>query len=114
MATIFKLLRIQYALSHQDELDKQEIFLAGSKESKGQQLEDIDHFDTASNSNHANLFSGQSKRTIDTTRKVQGTRGDILTFDKSCMLCAGPGTVGGQLPTLLKAFKMACLTYKPS
>ena len=28
-ATIFKLLRIQYALMHQDELDKENIFLAG-------------------------------------------------------------------------------------
>ena len=34
MAIIMKLLRIQYALSHQDELDKQEIFLAGGKEVK--------------------------------------------------------------------------------
>lgn len=32
MATIFKLLRIQYALSHQDERDKQNIFLAGFSE----------------------------------------------------------------------------------
>jgi hypothetical protein len=32
MAVIFKLLRIQYALCHQDELDKQDIFLMGSKE----------------------------------------------------------------------------------
>lgn len=31
MATIFKLLRIQYALSHQDEKDKQDIFLMGGK-----------------------------------------------------------------------------------
>jgi hypothetical protein len=31
MATIFKLLRIQYALSHQDEWDKQDIFLMGGK-----------------------------------------------------------------------------------
>ena len=29
MATIFKLLRINYALIHQDEIDKQSIFLAG-------------------------------------------------------------------------------------
>ena len=29
MATVFKLLRIQYALAHQDEQDKQNIFLAG-------------------------------------------------------------------------------------
>ena len=29
MATIFKLLRINYALAHQDEIDKQSIFLAG-------------------------------------------------------------------------------------
>mmetsp|Transcript_33513 Transcript_33513/g.51491 ORF Transcript_33513/g.51491 Transcript_33513/m.51491 type:complete len:157 (+) Transcript_33513:2034-2504(+) len=32
MAIIFKLFRIQYALSHQDELDKQDIFLLGTKE----------------------------------------------------------------------------------
>lgn len=32
MATIFKLLRIQYALSHQDEVDKQDIFLMGQKD----------------------------------------------------------------------------------
>ena len=32
MAIIFKLLRIQYALCHQDELDKQDIFLMGAKE----------------------------------------------------------------------------------
>jgi len=32
MATIFKLLRIQYALSHQDEVDKQDIFLMGQRE----------------------------------------------------------------------------------
>jgi len=32
MAIIFKLLRIQYALSHQDEVDKQDIFLMGAKE----------------------------------------------------------------------------------
>jgi len=35
MATIFKLLRIQYALSHQDELDKQEIFLMGARDANG-------------------------------------------------------------------------------
>jgi len=35
MAVIFKLLRIQYALSHQDELDKQDIFLMGAKETAG-------------------------------------------------------------------------------
>ena len=32
MAVIFKLLRIQYALLHQDEVDKQDIFLMGAKE----------------------------------------------------------------------------------
>lgn len=32
LATIFKLLRIQYALCHQDERDKQNIFLAGFTE----------------------------------------------------------------------------------
>lgn len=32
LATIFKLLRIQYALGHQDERDKQNIFLAGFTE----------------------------------------------------------------------------------
>lgn len=31
MATIFKLLRIQYALSHQDEVDRQDIFLLGAR-----------------------------------------------------------------------------------
>lgn len=32
MAIIFKLLRIQYALCHQDELDKQDMFLMGVKD----------------------------------------------------------------------------------
>ena len=31
-AVVFKLLRINYALMHQDELDKQNIFLVGAKE----------------------------------------------------------------------------------
>jgi hypothetical protein len=32
MATIFKMLRIQYALLHQDEVDKQDIYLMGLKD----------------------------------------------------------------------------------
>ena len=38
----------------------------------------------------------------------------LLTFDKNCMQCGGPGQASSQLPTLIKAFKMACLSYKPS
>jgi hypothetical protein len=34
MATIFKMLRIQYALSHQDEKDRQDIFLMGLREAE--------------------------------------------------------------------------------
>jgi len=30
------------------------------------------------------------------------------------MQCGGPGQASSQLPTLVKAFKMACLSYKPS
>ena len=35
-AVVFKLLRINYALMHQDEMDKQSIFLVGAKEQQGQ------------------------------------------------------------------------------
>jgi len=41
--------------------------------------------------NHPNLFSGQSKRTVDTAKREGGPQ--ILSFDRSCMLCAGAGTV---------------------
>jgi hypothetical protein len=97
MATIFKLLRIQYALSHQDELDKQEIFLMGARDATGgkgnqsgntanyQPLLDqsIDFEDQNSligdnnslGSNHPNLFSGQSKRTVDTAKRTQRDQG---------------------------------------
>ena len=35
MVTIFKMLRIQYALLHQDEVDKQDIYLMGLKDATG-------------------------------------------------------------------------------
>lgn len=75
MATIFKLLRIQYALSHQDEVDKQQIFLAGHRETRGQRAtqpppaatydtnsidveeQSLMHDNQSLASNHPNVFS---------------------------------------------------------
>jgi hypothetical protein len=37
-----------------------------------------------------------------------------MTFDKNCIQCGGPGQAASQIPGLVKAFKMACLSYKPS
>lgn len=37
-----------------------------------------------------------------------------MTFDKNCMQCGGAGNAATQIPSLIKAFKMACLSYKPS
>lgn len=64
-------------------------------------------------SNHPNVFSAQSKRTTDTAKRSLDHQ-NILQFDKSCMLCAGQGSLGKQIPNIMKAFKMACLTYQPS
>lgn len=90
MAIIMKLLRIQYALSHQDELDKQDIFLAGSKEAK----------------NPLDLEVSIDQSFMQMSKKP------VLSLDKKCLLCAGTGSK--EIPALLKHFKIACLSYNPS
>jgi len=39
----------------------------------------------------------------------------LLTFDKKCLSCVGDGgNATSQIPTMIKAFRMACLSYQPS
>lgn len=39
----------------------------------------------------------------------------LLTFDKKCISCVGDGgNATSQIPTMIKAFRMACLSYQPS
>lgn len=84
MATIFKLLRIQYALSHQDERDKQDIFLMGAKmaDSKAQQAQ-CAHSEAQTQADDANVdqnsissavpMSSQSKRQISPPKTANNT-----------------------------------------
>ena len=39
---------------------------------------------------------------------------EIISLEKSCITCAGNGSITSQLPQLMKMFKVACLSYKPS
>lgn len=117
MAVIFKLQRIQYALLHQDEVDKQDIFLLGAKDtgrtvpgaagaglnaSLNQTHDSLAYnsIDLAQNSISNSVSGAPSKRSkgvcgIDVPEVVSSTAGahapSLLSFDKNCMQCGGPG-----------------------
>jgi hypothetical protein len=56
------------------------------------------------------LVDGQRKG-----KKNKDPQHPLLSFDKACMTCAGQGgQATSQIPQLIKAFKMACLSYQPS
>ena len=118
MAIMFKLLRIQYALMHQDEVDKQDIFLMGAKDvgptggatvggagvsvqqSLAQNSLAQNSIDIEQNSIGNSVLGGGGKRNkgyfgIDVPEVVSSAAGkqphSLLTFDKNCMQCGGPG-----------------------
>lgn len=39
---------------------------------------------------------------------------NVISFDRKCLQCCEKGGNGKNITNLMKAFKMACLSYKPS
>lgn len=186
MATIFKLLRMQYALSHQDERDKQNIFLAGfaevgqaqrpaerplpdlsaasiqdetgsapggdsdarpdglhqvfqsieisaadpSREDPREQSRALDSTLDSKGSSMRILYGISGKngpagahRGEENVKKVkmkmlEGVKTDrghkLLSFDAKCLQGCDADGNGKNITSLMKAFKMACLSYRPS
>jgi hypothetical protein len=80
--------QINLAMEMQDEIDREKLALMGYKE------------ETVKGTN--TLGASKSKQSLTESNNP------YVTLDKQCLTCSGQSSV------VLKAFKIACLTYKPS
>ena len=78
--------QINYAMELQDEIDREKLALMGYKEESDR----------------------LSKEVKKARSPVEENSNPYVTLDKQCLTCSGQSSV------VLKAFKIACLTYKPS
>ena len=78
--------QINHAMELQDEIDREKLALMGYKEEK----------------------SDGKAATTKPKSKATESNNPYVTLDKQCLTCSGQSSV------VLKAFKIACLTYKPS
>jgi len=84
--------QINHAMETQDEIDREKLALMGYKEE---------------NESAAQTLSKTMNKSTSKSNIGDGTN-PYVTLDKQCLTCSGQSSV------VLKAFKIACLTYKPN
>jgi hypothetical protein len=136
MATMLKVMKIDYSLEEQDEKDKKDTFLMGgdyegapagqTKQSVHLGENSINFADESimsrrqSPTSHKKSRYGEDQRLKERAstrlpldmamRQRRDGGGPIVTLDKNCMTCEQ----AGHNELVMKAFKIACLKYEPS
>lgn len=91
--------RVQAALEFQDNIDRNKIALVGVKDDE-QMKDSLDI--------PQELRRGGTRGTVRAGRTGALPPGEVMSVDTRCISCSG------QAPTVMSAFKMACLKYSPS
>lgn len=114
MAAIFKIMKLDYSLMTQDEVDRKSVYLMGLQEPKKSQQQSVSQA-TAASSIHSEIGSkARASTTVPIETSVDGENRakpvNVISLNRNCL------THSDALhnETVLKAFKMACLNYEPS
>jgi len=93
--------RVQNALEFQDTLDRKRIALMGMKDDETQLVRSNQLTPQVPRPEHRHPVEG-----VQTSPRKKGA--PVINVDTRCLSCSG------QAPTVMTAFKMACLQYTPS
>jgi len=101
VGTLVEAERMQCAFNLQDTMDREHMYLLGLREEAAPK-------EPPPHGVEQSPGSGRTKQHVIGSPRRAAKKAQIVHVDQRCLSCSG------QSPTVLSAFKMACLQYKPS